>query len=445
MPRQPPSLLSLAALVLALFGLAPKPAAFTSMDAPPSAGEPGGPGLALRASKVLTAAREGPPAMDSALLLMREGKIEALGRADEIEVPDDYVQVDLGSAWIAPGLIDLHNHIGSGNSLFINDINDTVYLTNPGLRASAGVVAGNRLLQRAVAGGVTSALYIPGSGSNMGGAGVLIRLGMPTYEEALLRDPGSLKLAQAGNPERWTIRPGRSFMNWNTRNTFRRGLAYARRWQSYEQEGGARPEVDLQFEIFRDLLTRRTQVSTHTQIYQVVLMTITMVRMEFGLDVYIDHGSFDGYRTGELVAKTGVPAILGPRTIATTTRGGDTDGRIQGMAAGYQERGVEQIGFNTDCIDEGRFITPPQEELSLQAALAVRYGFDDSNAQALKGLTLYPAEAAGLDDRLGTLEAGKDADLVVMTGNPIDPRHWVRRVYSAGRLVYDAQRDGRRW
>ena len=445
MSRQLNPLLSAAALGSMLFALGPQLLARPSAHASPAAGEPGGPGLALRAAKVLTAAREGPPALDSALLLLREGKIEAVGREGEIEVPDDYVRVDLGSAWIAPGMIDLHNHIGSGNSLFVNDINDTVFLTNPGLKARAGVVPDNRLLRRGIAGGVTSALYIPGSGSNMGGAGILLRLGMPTYEEAVLREPGSLKLAQAGNPERWTIRPGRSFMNWNTRNTFKRGLAYARRWQEHEQEGGPRPEVDLQFEIFRDLLARHTQVSTHTQMYQVVLMTITMVRMEFGLDVYIDHGSFDGYRTGKLVAETGVQAILGPRTVATTTRGGDTDGRIQGMAAGYQARGVEEIGFNTDCIDEGRFITPPQEELSLQAAVAVRYGFDDSNAQALKGLTLYPARAAGLDDRLGSLEAGKEADLIVVTGNPVDPRNWVQRVYSLGRLVYDAERDGRRW
>jgi imidazolonepropionase-like amidohydrolase len=179
--------------------------------------------------------------------------------------------------------------------------------------------------------------------------------------------------------------------------------------------------------------------------YQVVLMTITMVRMEFGLNVFIDHGSFDGYRTGELVAQTGVQAILGPRMVATTTRGGDTDGIVQGMAAGYQERGVEEIGFNTDCIDEGRFITPPQEELSLQAAMAVRYGFDNSRAQALKGLSLYPARAAHVDDRVGTVEVGKDADLIVVSGNPVDPRNWVRRVYTQGRLVYDAERDGRRW
>ena len=94
-----------------------------------------------------------------------------------------------------PGIVELHCHIAGAMGL-----NDTVYLTNPGLRASSDVIAGNATLRRGLASGVTTVLYIPGSGANIGGQGILLRSGFDTYERAEIRNPGSMKLAQAGNP-----------------------------------------------------------------------------------------------------------------------------------------------------------------------------------------------------------------------------------------------------
>jgi imidazolonepropionase-like amidohydrolase len=187
-----------------------------SSASPAVAGEYGGPGLALLASKILTSVYDGPAAVDRGVILIRDGRIEAVGARSSIEIPADYQRVDLGELWIAPGLVDLHNHTAGS----IRDLNDMVFLTNPGLRASSSVTPNNDLQQRAIAGGVTSVLLIPGSGTNMGGQGVLLRTAGDGYEDIEIRNPGSLKLALAGNPERWTINPGRTFMNWNTRNTF---------------------------------------------------------------------------------------------------------------------------------------------------------------------------------------------------------------------------------
>jgi len=181
------------------------------------------------------------------------------------------------------------------------------------------------------------------------------------------------------------------------------------------------------------------------------MMTVLMIAGEFDAKVYIDHGSFGGYLYGGLAQEYGVAAILGPREIARTRSNWtwddlDTDGRINGMAAEYQRRGHRAIGFNTDAVDgSGGFGTPPEEELSLQAAMAVRYGLDNTNLESLRGLTIIPAETAALGDRIGSLEPGKDADLLVLSGDVADPRTWVERVYTDGELVYDAERDGRRW
>ncbi|TDJ72255.1 MAG: hypothetical protein E2O39_07080 [Planctomycetota bacterium] len=403
------------------------------------AGEEGGPGLAIYSSKILTAVYGGQSVVDTGVVLVKDGKIEAVGPRRDITVPEGYEELDLGRQWLMPGMIDLHCHVAGS----IRDLNDMVFLTNPGLRASPTVTPRNRALDRGIAGGVTSVLLIPGSGTNMGGQGILLRTGFDTYEENLLRNPGSLKLAQAGNPERWVMRPQRSFMNWNTRNTFRRGLTYAARMKAAEDGDGPLPERDIQFDVFRDLLAKKTQVSTHTQIYQVVLMTLTMVREEFGLDVYIDHGTFDGYRAAAHAERIGVPAILGPRQMqAPRPPFIDTDGRINGVAAMYQEGGHTMVGFNTDCVGFGGI---GQEELSLQSAMGVRYGFDNSEMDAVRGITIVPAKASGLDDRLGSIEVGKDADLIVVTGDPCDPRTSVELVFLKGRKVYDTSEDTRRF
>ena len=389
-------------------------------------------GLAIVAAKALVCELEGTQVIDNAVLLMRDGKIESIGPARDVEIPAGYEVVDVGQRWIAPGMVGLHSHIGTPNPFFPNDINDTVYLTNPGIRASASTIASNSALLRAATGGVTSVLFIPGSGSNMGGQGVLLKTAPGGYEQNEIRNPGSLKLAQAGNPERWTIQPGRSFMNWNTRNSFKRGIAYAKRWERWRAGEGPEPDHDPQLEIFQALYEKRAQVSTHTQIYQVVLMTITMVRQELGLDVYIDHGTFDGHRAGGLAEKEGVPAILGPRGISRPYGMFlDTDGKILGVAAEYQREGHTRIGFNTDSP------IVPQEHLSLQAAMGVRYGFDSSNLDHVRGLTIIPATAAGIADRVGSLEPGKDADVLVVSGDPADPRTEVEMVFVDGARIYD--------
>ncbi|MFT7668056.1 MAG: imidazolonepropionase-like amidohydrolase [Planctomycetota bacterium] len=393
--------------------------------------------VALFSRKALVCQLEGVQVIDNAVLLMENGKILTVGRRAEVEVPEGFEVLDLGDAWIAPGMVGLHSHVGTPNPFFPNDINDSVYLTNPGLRVCASTVASNRLLQRAADSGVTSVLFIPGSGTNMGGQGLLLKTGPGGYEKNEIRNPGSLKLAQAGNPERWLIRPGRSFMNWNTRNTFRRGIAYAKRWEGFRAGNGPKPDHNPMLEIFQALYEKRAQVSTHTQIYQVVLMTITMVRQELGLDVFIDHGTFDGHRAGALAEKEGVPAILGPRGISTWNRIVDTDGKIMGVAAEYQREGHTRVGFNTDSP------IVPQEHLFLQSAMGVRYGFDNSNLEHIRGLTIIPANAAGIDDQVGSLEAGKDADIIVMSGDLADPRTQVRMVFIDGERIYDAKLDKR--
>jgi hypothetical protein len=284
-------------------------------------GAEGGAGLALRAQKILVCSFDGPQVVDDGLLLVEDGKIVDVGRAREMQVPAGYQVVDVGERWLAPGLIDLHCH-EAGESLFsgVNDLNDMVYLANPEMRAAASVEPGNRALEMGIAGGVTTVLYIPGSGTNIGGQGILLKTAFDTFEESVVRNPGSMKLAQWGNPEAWAMGVGMAFENWNTRNTLRRGVAYAKRWQAHEEGEAPEPERNLMFDVFRDLTKGEIAISTHTQVYQVVLMTLTMVHGEFGLPVFLDHSEIGGWLAAPVASRMGVSAIIGPRSIDTPRR-----------------------------------------------------------------------------------------------------------------------------
>ena len=411
-----------------------------AVQKPIEAGARGGPGLALLAKKALIAKLDGEQVVDNAVLLIKDGVIEAVAPASSTAIPPDYVVKDLGPLWVMPGMIDLHSHVGG--SMF--DINDGVYVTNPELKVRSTVLPANTNLKRAVAGGVTTVLYIPGSGSNSGGQGVLMKTGIEEYEQCIVRDPGSLKVAQWGNPERWVIGVGKTWENYHIRHMFQEGRAYAKEWSDFEAGKGPKPTPNVRLEVFRDLFSLHTQVSVHTQVAQVVMMTILMIKGEFGLDVFIDHGEFGGYLYAALAKKMGVNAIVGPRNVDAPTRGiidwvGTNPEKVQGLAAGYQERGMEMIGFNTDAN------VMPQEELFLQSTINVKYGFDNSSMAAVRGHTIVPAVTAGIDARVGSLEPGKDADILVISGDPSDPRSHVETVYINGRKVYDTALEPRRF
>lgn len=404
---------------------------------PPRAGEPGGPGLALIAAKILTATEAAPGFVDSAVLLVRDGRIEAVGARRATAIPAGYEVIDLGRSWLMPGMIDLHTHIGGSG-----DINDMVYQTNEGLRVSTAVVPQNPALEMDVRAGVTTVLFIPGSGTNVGGQGILIKTGLDTFEAMRLRDPGSLKIAMGDNPTRWGYGMGRAMMNFHIRSVVRKGLAHAR---ARKADGAERPRdaLDIQYEVFEALADGSTQISTHTQVYQLVMNTIRILKQELGLDVYIDHGEWGAHRLAALAEEVGVAAICGPRIIDTfDSPRSDTDGAILSVPGEYQRQGLKRVGFNTDAP------VVPAEELPLQAGMGVRYGFDASRLDHVRGLTIVPALVAGIADRVGSLEPGKDADVVVLGGDPADPRNGVERVYIEGQLVYRAPQAGegpRKW
>src|SRR5688572_30127298 len=182
-----------------------------------------------RVGKVLTMDAK-DTVVNNAAVVVRDNKIESIGKASEVKVPDGATVIEMGDCWLFPGMVDAHNHIAGG----LGDLNDMVYLTNPGLRTLDTISPDNDNIKQGRAGGVTSVLLIPGSGTNISGFGTLTKLGGKTVDEMIIKAPGSLKIAQAGNPERYWYGVGRSMMNYNTRRTLLQAMAYHERWVAFE-------------------------------------------------------------------------------------------------------------------------------------------------------------------------------------------------------------------
>lgn len=398
------------------------------------------PGYAFYAAKILPVTSA--PIIDG-VIITKNGIIEAIGKASELTVPKGYEKVDCGDAVICPGFVETHCHIASPSF----DLNDTVHPTNPEFRTLDLISMEHDQIRVSRAGGVSTALYIPGSGSNMGGFGTLTKTWGKSPEEALIRFPGSLKIAQAGNPERGSgdLGSGMMGMSEGIRMTLLDGKKYWEQMLAFEAGKGPKPEFNQTLELISGLFRHEYPLSVHTQIYQVVLQTLQELRLELGLWTVVVHGTFDGYRLSEDLLMAGMPVSGGPRAYhydrATGVFNGVLANYAKGGKMGWREPvmglGRDGVGVNTDSP------VVAQEQLQLQAAMGVRLGWP--HEWALRGLTINNAVFFGIQHRVGSLEVGKDADLGVWNGDPIDPRNYVELMVINGTICYRRNPDRPDW
>lgn len=398
------------------------------------------PGYVFRAAKVLPVTA--PPIADGAVVT-RNGTIEAVGRSRDVAVPEGYEVIECGDAWIVPGFVEAHCHIASESF----DLNDTVHATNPEFRTLDLITLDHEQIRMARAGGVSTVLYIPGSGSNMGGFGTLAKTYGRSIDDALVRFPGSLKIAQAGNPERRSgdLGAGMMGMSDGIRQTLLDGKRYHDAFVAFEQGRGPKPEHDPVLELLRGLFRHEYPLSVHTQIYQVVLQTLQELRLELGLWTVIVHGTFDGFRLSQDALEAGMPVANGPRQYHFDRETGRFHGLAANWYAGGQHGwrdpvrglGKDGIGINTDSP------VVAQEQLTLQAAMAVRLGLP--HEVALRAVTINNARFFGIDHRTGSIEVGKDADLGVWSGDPLDPRCYVEQMVVNGTICYRRDPERPAW
>jgi imidazolonepropionase-like amidohydrolase len=379
---------------------------------------PGEHGLALVVGKLLTMDGE-DRVFDPGLVLVRGDKIAYAGEL--VGVPAGYEELDARALWAWPGMVDLHTHIHARGW---HDLNDMVRPLNPELRARPTIDPWEERLAHARAAGVTTLFGIPGSGSSNGGFGTLYKPERDAgYEEIVLRDPGGMKIAQNFNPQRGGGDVGSSWC----------GLAFNLEYLNDRARvlaAGGREDWELE-----DLMRvhrRELPVLIHCASAEGVADAIRMWKLRYGADAVVSHGCWDGWHAAGFAAETGTPVNVGPRVenLLAMRR----EDRYVGIAVEYVAAGVPLVSLNTDSP------VVPEEELFLQGTMSARLGGDPYHM--LRALTANPALAFQIGARVGSLERGKDADLVLSSGDPLDPRSHVELVLIDGRVQYSRGEEG---
>jgi imidazolonepropionase-like amidohydrolase len=372
-------------------------------------------GVAVLCGKVLTVDGE-DHVYTPGMILVRDSKIVYVGGREP--VPAGYRELDLGSAWATPGMVELHSHIHTGGW---GDINDMVIPVNPELRASAGLRPSNSLVKVACAGGVTTLFGIPGSGTSNSGFGVIYKSKTDAcYEDVVVADPGGMKIAQSYNPERRSGDLGLT----------RAGLSYILEDVNDRAIAANREDrFDPALENLKRVHRGEIPVLIHCAGSDGFAAAARMWKVKYGTRCVLSHGCFDAHATAPWIVETGAPINAGPRTMDYfVTR----NGAITGTVDKYLKAGSKDISVNTDSP------VMPEEELFLQGTMSARLGADPYTM--LRACTIHPAKVFGIDHRVGSLEPGKDADIVIRSGDPLDPRARVELVLIDGRVEYDARK-----
>lgn len=392
---------------------------------------------AIRAGKILTMALPKDSnvkrrVINHGVILISKGKIKAIGPASDVAVPDEYMVIDASDRWVMPGIVEAHTHIAVEGGF-----NDMVTTINPELEIGDCVNLEDIAAEKAVAGGITTIHTMPGSGTNLAGFTVIVKLDGSHPEKAIVREIGAMKIAQAYNPERRAGDLGltRMGMAWMLRQILNQAKEYTESWKSYESDQSKnKPAYKPGLENMRKTFNHEIPAIVHSAEPWGILESMYMFHDEYQMDTIATHTSFCGYMVGEEAAKREkVHVNIGPRLVDFRGWSAPIDGRFHGMGAEYISRGVKNLSINTDSVGWDM-----QEELAFQASMSVHYGLDEMIA--MEAITIQPARALGVDDRIGSLEVGKDADIVVKKESLLDVTAPVDLVLINGRIVY--QRKG---
>ncbi|CAN5711846.1 amidohydrolase family protein [soil metagenome] len=416
----PPALLVVALLALA----AAHP---TAAHPPPAQGPAADTATAFQGAHIIPISG---PEIEDGVLVVQGGAIVAVGRRGDVQIPAGARVVDVSGKVIMPGLVDTHSHIGGG------DGGDATAALHPSVRILDALNAQDDGMKKARAGGVTTVNVMPGSGHLMSGQTAYLKLrdGRTVYDLLLCSDPqeeicGGMKMANGTNPRRDAPFPGtRARAAAMVRTLFVRAQEYGERMAAAEADTSLQaPARDLELEALVEVLDGRRIVHFHTHRHDDILTVLRLAR-EFGFRVVLQHVSEAWLVADEIAA---APEVLGSSIIIIDAPGGKLEAvNVSFESGGALERaGQRVVGFHTDDgITDSRFFLR-------SAALAVRAGM--SRDFALRAMTLAGAEMMDLEHRVGSLEAGKDADFLVLSGDPLSVYTRVEETWVEGLRVFD--------
>lgn len=346
---------------------------------------------------------------------------------DEELVIDEERIIDVNGAWILPGLIDPHSHIGITEEkwgVIADDGNEATNPVTPSLRAIDAINPMDPAFHEAIAAGITSVMVGPGSANVVGGQFVFMKTQGRCVDHMIVKYPAAMKIAFGENPK----------TNYGDKGQYpstRMGIAALLRETLYEavqykrdKESGIIEKEDFLMEQWMPVLERKIPLKAHAHRADDILTAIRIAK-EFQVDLTIDHGT-ESHLIVDEVKAAGFPVIVGPDlTSRSKLEVQNTDFKTSGI---LNEAGV-LLSLTTDHP-----VTLIQC-LPLCAGLAVKHGLPME--EGLKAMTINAAKICRVDDRVGSLKAGKDADIAVFSGNPMEV--FTETLYTVvdGKIVYE--------
>lgn len=369
------------------------------------------------------------PGLEKGEVLVEGNKIKAVGNG---LAAGDARKLDVTGKFVVPGFIDAHCHIGIWEDALgfegddVNEITDPV---TPQLRAIDAINPLDRTFEEALEAGVITAVIGPGSANVVGGTFAAVKTYGNTIEKKLLRQPVAMKCAFGENPKRCynslhkspTTRMATAAI---LRETLFKAREYIQKKEAAGDDLSKRPPFDLKWESFIPVFKGEIPLKAHAHRADDI-MTAIRIAEEFGVRVTLEHCT-EGHLITEEIVSRGLMAAVGP------TFGARSKVELKNLSFDTV-RTLVDAGVKTAIITDAPII--PLDALPLAVKMAVQHGLDRN--QALKCITINAAEMCGIDDRVGSLEAGKDADIVVFDRDPLDFDAKVDLVIVNGEIVYE--------
>lgn len=382
---------------------------------------------------------------ENGYILIDAGKIVEVGEYpaalnQEILHSDDLEIIDANNKYILPGLIDAHCHVGMWEDSVGfegDDGNEMTEPVTPHLRAIDAVYYLDRAFADARENGVTTVVTGPGSANVIGGQFVALKTYGRRIEEMVVKEPVALKAAFGENPktvynERKMAPTTRMATAAILRESLMKALEYKEMLDKYnsDPEENDKPEYDMKMEALLKVLNKEIPIKAHAHRADDILTAVRIAK-EFGLRLTIEHCT-EGHLIKDILVEEGVSAIVGP---SLTDRSKVELRNLSLKTPGILSKAGVKVAIMTDhpCT--------PIQYLILCAAMAVREGMDEM--EALKAITINAAELTGIDDRVGSIEVGKDADIAIYDGHPFDIKSKVSTTIINGRVIYERNKDER--
>lgn len=391
----------------------------------------------IRNATILTAAG---PIIERGSILLQDGMIAAVGQA--VNAPADAVVVEAAGKWVTPGVIDIHSHLGVYAAPGIESQQDGNEMTNPNTAevfAEHSIWPQDPQFDLALAGGVTTIQILPGSGNLFGGRGVTVK-NVPSRTMQGMKFPGApygLKMACGENPKRVygsrNQSPATGMGNvalyrkaWQAATEYRDSLT---RWQSAGADPEKRPARNFQLETLAGVLNGEILVHDHCYRGDEMAVMIDLAK-EFGYRISSFEHAVEAYKVRDLLAANNICASMWADWWGFKLEA--YDGIRENMALVDQARGCAIMHS-----DDGNGIQRLNQEAAKAMRAGAAAGIPIDRAEAVKWLSINPARALGIDKVTGSLEPGKNADVVVWSGDPFSVYAHAEQVYVDGARLYD--------